>query len=84
VVKLLALHDLEGKILTLLAQPSDAPLWSRQLEPGQEISEVEAPSTEVELTDPKFVRYMKDLVENYAVSMEPVARRRLVAKRIAQ
>lgn len=83
-VKLLALHDLEGKILTLLAQPSDAPLWSRQLEPGQEISEVEAPSTEVELTDPKFVRYMKDLVENYAVSMEPVARRRLVAKRIAQ
>jgi hypothetical protein len=84
VVKLLALHDSEGKILTLLAQPSDAPLWSRQLEPGQEISEVEAPATEVELTDPKFVRYMKDLVENYAVSIEPVARRRLVPKPIAQ
>jgi hypothetical protein len=80
VIKLLALHDSEGKILTLVAQPSGAPLWSRQLEAGQQISEVEAPSTEIELTDRKFLTYMDDLVQNYTVRIETGTIKRLVLK----
>jgi hypothetical protein len=84
VVKFIAIHNSEGQILTLLAQPSDAPVWSRELEAGQQISEVEVPSTELELSDDRFVGYLKDLSANYTVKLQAGAKGRLVSKKGAR
>jgi hypothetical protein len=61
-----------------LAQPADAPLCSQQLEAGQQITEVEAPYTEIGLSDPEFVHYMSDLLHNYIVDVKSATGRKLL------
>src|SRR5215217_4831412 len=66
-VKLVAIHDLQGNLFTLIAQPSDAPLCSNQLGPGQQASEIEMPDIRSELADADLGRLMKEMLESYIV-----------------
>jgi hypothetical protein len=79
-------RPLKGSILKIrnILSQGDAEGAHVPAQKCQQASEVEAPYTEVELSDPKFVHYMNDLLENYKVELEPVARRRLVLKNEAR
>ncbi len=64
------IHDDQGNIAALVVSPPDAPPAQLQTQPGQRMTEVEAPEVTVDLTGPRLNEDLSDLMQNHQVEVQ--------------
>jgi hypothetical protein len=78
-MKLIAIHDSEGRIYALSASPPNSPMGGMEIRAGQLITELEEPEMKFDLNDPKIGDYLAEVIESHLVKFEPV-KARLIRK----
>lgn len=78
-MRLIAIHDTEGRISTLLTLPPDAPLGGVEIRADQLKTELEAPEMKFDLSDPQIQDRLAEVIENYQVECGTI-KARLIKK----
>lgn len=78
-MKLIAIHDSEGRIYALTASPPNSPMGAMEIRAGQLVTELEEPEMKFDLSDPKLQDYLAEVIESHQVKFEP-AKARLIRK----
>jgi antitoxin component HigA of HigAB toxin-antitoxin module len=71
-MRITAVHDSRGEILTLVASPPEAPPAQLELQPGQSMTEIEAPEDMPAIDTPEINERLSELMENYQVDVESI------------
>ena len=66
-MRLVAVHDQDGTIRSVVASPSDAPLMRIPTRPDQQIHQIEVPELSVDMDHAEIARRLDDIIENYRV-----------------
>jgi hypothetical protein len=69
-MKLLGIHDAKGNIARIVVCPPNAPAGATAAEPGQFVTEIEAPGVEVDPGDPANYQRLKEVLENFQVEVK--------------
>jgi hypothetical protein len=70
-VRVAAVHDSAGYIVSLLAGPSDGPRMGMELEPWQYVHEVDIPDLTLDADDSDLHRGLNYVMENFRVELPP-------------
>ncbi len=73
-MKVLAIHDAQGNIAALVVGPPSSPPAVVAAEPGQLVTEVEAPEVKVERTDPESYQRLVEVIENFRLELKAPGR----------
>ena len=65
-----AIHDDQGNIAALVVSPPDSPPAQLQTQPGQRMTEVEAPEVTLDLTGPRLNEDLSDLMQTHQVEVQ--------------
>jgi hypothetical protein len=66
-VRLIAIHDEEGRISMLLTSPANAPSGEQESAPGQIKTEVDTSSAGIKHGDSTTVDRLKEIIDSYRV-----------------
>lgn len=69
-MRLTAIHDSQGNIAALVVSPPDSPPAQLQTQPGQRMTEVEAPEVTFDLAGPRLNEDLSDLMQNHQVELQ--------------
>jgi len=70
-MKLIAIHDTQGRISTLLTLPPNSPFGVVETEAGQFTTELEISEMKFDFNEPKIQNHLAEIVENYLIKCEP-------------
>lgn len=70
-MRVVAVHDAVGNIISLVAGPSDGPRMHMDLEPGQYVHAIDVPNLTLKADDADLHRSLNDVMENYRVDVPP-------------
>jgi hypothetical protein len=70
-MRLIAIHDTEGRISTLFTLPPNSPLGEVEIGVGQIRTELETSGMKIDFNDPKLQNHLAEIIENYQVECEP-------------
>ena len=76
-MKLIAIHDTDGRISTLLTLPPNSPMGGVEIRADQLKTELEAREIEFDLNDPQIHDRLAEVIKNYRVECK-TAKARLV------
>ena len=65
-----AIHDSQGNVAALVVSPPDSPPAQLQTQPGQSMTEVEAPEVTIDLAGPRLNEDLSDLMQNHQVEVQ--------------
>lgn len=68
-MRVIAVHDNVGNIVSLLTGPSDAPPTGVRLEPGQEMREIDVSQLTLDSSDPELHARLTEIIETYKVQV---------------
>jgi hypothetical protein len=68
-MRVVAIHDAAGNILTLIASAEDGPGGGIHLEPGHGAREIEVAELDETMDHPELKRRLDELIENYRVDV---------------
>jgi hypothetical protein len=72
-MQITVVHDSRGEILTLAARSPEAPPTQMELQPGQHITEVEAPEDMPSIDNPQQLNErLSELMEDFQIDVQSV------------
>ncbi len=71
-LRITAVHDTRGEILALVASSPEAPPAQMELQPGQRMTEVEAPEDMPNIDSPQLNERLSELMENFQVDVQSI------------
>jgi hypothetical protein len=78
-MKLIAIHDSEGRIYALTVSPPNSPMGAMEIRVGQLMTELEGSGMKFDLGDPKVQDYLAEMIASHLVKCEPT-KARLIRK----
>ena len=72
-MKVLAIHDAQGNIDTIIVRPGDAPMGAT-VSPGQMVTEVEVADVKIDPADPGSYQRLIEMLQEFRVEVKTEAR----------
>lgn len=79
-MRFFAVHDIRGNLTAIMVSPPDSPPEGAMMEPGQLMTEVDAPEVTIDLGEPASYERLVEVLEHFEVEVKATTKTSLTVK----